>query len=52
MAAGGGETVAILNRNEPSFHLVPAAAYAAMLNYALADARMNSPEVTVSLNDV
>lgn len=40
MAAGGGEAVAILNRNEPSFYLVPAATYEAMLNLIKdADAR-------------
>lgn len=59
MAAGGGEPVAILNRNEPSFYLVPAAEYEAMLNRledaelnALAEARMNSPEIAVSLDEL
>lgn len=59
MAAGNGAAVAILNRNEPAFYCVPAAEYEAMLNLiedaelnAIADARMNSPEVAVSLDDL
>ena len=59
MAAGNGGAVAILNRNEPAFYCIPAAEYEAMLNLiedaelnAIADARANSPEVSVSLDDL
>ena len=59
MAAGNGGAVAILNRNEPAFYCIPAAEYEAMLNLiedaglnAIADARANSPEVAVSLDDL
>ncbi len=59
MAAGNGGAVAILNRNEPAFYGVPAEEYEAMLNLiedaelnAIADARMNSPEIAVSLDDL
>jgi len=31
--AGGGEPVAILNRNEPAFYCVPAEKYEALLEY-------------------
>ena len=59
MAAGNGGAVAILNRNEPAFYCIPAAEYEAMLNLiedaelnAIADARANSPEVAVLLDDL
>lgn len=59
MAAGNGGAVAILNRNEPAFYCIPAAEYEAMLDLiedaelnAIADARANSPEVAVSLDDL
>lgn len=59
MAAGNGAAVAILNRNEPAFYCVPADEYAAMLNLiedaelnAIADARANSREIAVSLDDL
>lgn len=59
LAAGNGAAVAILNRNEPAFYCVPADEYAAMLNLiedaelnAIADARANSPEIAVSLDDL
>lgn len=59
MAAGNGGAVAILNRNEPAFYCIPAAEYEAMLELiedaelnALAEARANSPEVAVSLDDL
>lgn len=59
MAAGNGGAVAILNRNEPAFYCIPAAEYEAMLELiedaelnAIADARANSPEVAVSLDDL
>lgn len=31
--AGGGEAVAILNRNEPAFYCIPAGRYEALLDY-------------------
>lgn len=59
MAAGQGGAVAILNRNEPAFYCIPAAEYEAMLELiedaelnAIAEARANSPEVAVSLDDL
>ncbi|MDM7947584.1 MAG: plasmid stabilization protein [Oceanibaculum nanhaiense] len=59
IAAGNGATVAILNRNEPVFYCVPAAEYEAMLTLiedaemnAIADARMGSPEIPLSLDDI
>ena len=59
MAAGNGAAVAILNRNKPAFYCVPADEYEAMLNLiedaelnAIANARANSPEVRVSLDDL
>ena len=57
--AGEGQPVAILNRNEPAFYCVPAKAYEAMLDRledlelnALADARAQQPEVTVTLDEL
>lgn len=54
VAAGEGFPVAILNRNEPAFYCVPAAAFEAMLERledielnALADARADQPVVKV-----
>ena len=59
MAAGNGGAVAILNRNEPAFYCVPADEYEAMLNLiedaelnAIMDARIASPEIAVSLDDL
>lgn len=59
VAAGEGETVAILNRNAPAFYCVPAAEYEAMMERledaelnALADARADMAEVAVSLDDL
>ena len=59
MAAGDGATVAILNRNEPAFYCVPAKEYEAMLNLIedaelniIADARAESPEIAVSLDEL
>ena len=59
VAAGDGATVVILNRNEPAFYCVPANEYEAMqdeiedaeLN-AIADARTESPEIAVSLDEL
>ena len=59
VAAGDGATVAILNRNEPAFYCVPAKEYEAMLDMiedaelnAIADARAESPEIAVSLDEL
>ena len=59
VAAGDGATVAILNRNEPAFYCVPAKEYEAMQNMiedaelnAIADARAESPEIAVSLDEL
>jgi antitoxin StbD len=61
VAAGQGFAVAILNRNEPSFYCVPAAAYEALLDRledlelnTLADARIAAGEqpIKVSLDDL
>lgn len=59
MAAGGGAAVAVLNRNQPAFYCVPADEYEAMLNLiedaelnAIADARSDSPEIAVPLDEL
>ena len=59
MAAGDGAAVAILNRNAPAFYCVPAKEYEAMLNLIedaelniIADARAESPEIAVSLDEL
>ena len=59
VAAGEGQPVAILNRNEPAFYCVPAAEYEAMLEIiedaelnAIADARRDEPTVPVSLDEL
>ena len=59
VAAGDGATVAILNRNQPVFYCVPAKEYEAMLDMiedaelnAIADARAESPEIAVSLDEL
>ncbi len=59
VAAGEGQTVAILNRNEPAFYCVPADEYEAMLDRledaelnAIADARQDGPFVAVSMDDL
>ena len=56
VAAGEGLPVAILNRNEPTFYCVPAAAYEALLDRledlelnALADARLAAGEAPVKV---
>lgn len=57
VAAGEGLPVAILNRNEPTFYCVPAAAYEALLDRledlelnALSDARLASGEMPVKVS--
>lgn len=59
VAAGEGQAVAILNRNEPAFYCVPAAEYQAMVELledmelnAIADARMNEVGVSVNIDDL
>ena len=59
VAAGEGQTVAILNRNEPAFYCVPADEYEAMLDRledaelnAISDARQDGPFIAVSLDDL
>ncbi|PMY67043.1 MULTISPECIES: type II toxin-antitoxin system Phd/YefM family antitoxin [Pseudomonas] len=59
VAAGGGSSVAILNRNEPAFYCVPAKEYEAMMErledmelLALCRERESDPTVKVSLDDL
>jgi antitoxin StbD len=59
VAAGEGFPVAILNRNEPAFYCVPAAAWEALMDRlddielnAIADARAGQPVIKVSLDDL
>ena len=56
---GEGAPVAILNRNEPVFYAVPAAAYEAMLDKledielaAIVKARLDQPEIEISLDEL
>jgi antitoxin StbD len=56
---GGGETVVILNRNEPAFYAVPPARYEAMLelidDLRLAEivrSRRGEPTVRVEIDDL
>ena len=57
VASGEGMPIAVLNRNEPAFYCVPAAAYEAMMDLidgkellALARSRMNEDSIKVSLD--
>lgn len=59
VAAGEGLPVVILNRNEPAFYCVPAAAYEQLMDMiedlelnAIADARRNELPIKVDLNDL
>ena len=54
-----GEPVAILNRNEPAFYCVPAAAYETLMDHiedlellAIAETRKNEKSVKVDINDL
>ncbi len=54
-----GAPVAILNRNEPVFYAVPAAAYEALMDRledielrAIVESRLDQPEIEVSLDDL
>jgi antitoxin StbD len=57
VAAGKGLPVAILNRNEPAFHCVPADAYEALMDRledlepnAIADARLRDDKEPVKVS--
>jgi antitoxin StbD len=59
VAAGQGQTVAILNRNAPAFYCVPAGAYEALIDRledmelnAIADARAGEPVIKVTLDEL
>ena len=59
VAAGDGQPVAILNRNEPAFYCVPAKEYETMMArlddlelIALCKERENDPTIKVSLDDL
>lgn len=59
MEQGQGAPVAILNRNEPVFYAVPAAAYEALIDKledielaAIVRARLDQPEIEVALDDL
>lgn len=59
VAAGEGETVAILNRNEPAFYCVPAKAYKQLMERledaelnAIADSRRGEPSIPVTLDEL
>ena len=59
VAAGEGFPVAVLNRNEPAFYCIPAAAYEELLDRLedvelnrIADERSAQPEITVALDDL
>ena len=54
-----GEPVAVLNRNEPAFYCVPAAAYEMMMDHiedlellVIAEARKNEETIKVDINDL
>lgn len=56
---GDGAPVAILNRNEPVFYAVPAAAYELMMDKledielaAIVEARKDQPEIEVCIDDL
>ena len=59
VAAGEGEAVAILNRNQPAFYCVPAKTYEALMELledmelnAIADAREHQPVIPVTLDEL
>jgi len=54
-----GEPVAVLNRNEPAFYCVPAAAYETLMDHiddlellTIAEARKNEKTVKVDIDDL
>jgi len=59
VASGNGMPIAVLNRNEPAFYCVPAAAYEAMMEMLddiellnLVKERQNEKSIKVSLNEL
>lgn len=59
VASGNGLPIAVLNRNEPAFYCVPAAAYEAMMDMLddiellkLVKERQNEASIPVSLDDL
>lgn len=59
VAAGDGMPVVILNRNEPAFYCVPAAAYEQLMDMienmelnAVADARKDGPFREIDIDDL
>jgi antitoxin StbD len=59
VSSGNGMPIAVLNRNEPAFYCVPAAAYEAMMELLddaellkLVKERMDEPAVRVILDDL
>lgn len=59
VSSGNGMPIAVLNRNEPAFYCVPAAAYEAMMELLddiellkLLKERIDEPSVRVSLDDL
>lgn len=59
VASGAGMPIAVLNRNEPAFYCVPAAAYEAMMELIddiellkIVKARLAEESVRVSLDDL
>lgn len=59
VGSGNGMPIAVLNRNEPAFYCVPAAAYEAMMEMLddvellrLVKKRQNEKSIKVSLDDL
>ena len=59
VASGNGMPIAVLNRNEPAFYCVPAAAYEAMMEMlddvellGLVKKRQNEKSTKVSIDDL
>ena len=59
VASGDGMPIAVLNRNEPAFYCVPAAAYEAMMELIddmallkIVNERQNEESIAVSLDDL
>lgn len=59
VSSGNGMPIAVLNRNDPAFYCVPAAAYEAMMELLddvellkLVKERMDEPVISVSLDDL
>lgn len=59
VASGDGMPVAVLNRNQPAFYCVPAAAYQAMMELIddmallkMVKERQNEESIAVSLDDL